>query len=161
MLKMGRAVLGLFVAMTLVSFAHLAWAESHAWLGLVMYDASRASPGEVADGIFIMMVYENSPAFSSGARVGDIIIGLDGRTLTKSQELICAIAARIPGDVVQLTAIRGGEKIVFSVALADRPPGVYASPPDCAKILSSLARSTNIADSYHTGHRLMLANARW
>jgi C-terminal processing protease CtpA/Prc len=139
MSKLVHAVLGVMSALAWISLAPRAYAESNAWIGLVMYDVSGESTSEGGVGIFVMMVYESSPAFSAGMRVGDVITKLNGRTLSNSQELVCAIAAKAPGDVVQVAAIRRGEKVVFSVALVERPSGVYASPRDCARILSTRA----------------------
>jgi S1-C subfamily serine protease len=166
-----RSVFGVMLTLAWISLTPRACAESNAWIGLVMYDASRESTSEAGVDIFVMMVYEGSPGFSAGMRTGDVIADLNGRTLSNSQELICAIAAKAPGDVVQIGAIRRGEKVVFSVALVERPSGVYASPRDCARILSRRARTMNVADRDHARawqcsqtefcQRPMAASARW
>ena len=169
MLNFLRAALGVMLTLAWISLTPRACAESNAWIGLVMYDdVSRESTSEGGVGIFVMMVYESGPAFFAGMRTGDIIAELDGRALRNSQEFICAIAAKAPGDVVRLTAIRRGKKVMFSVALLERPAGVYASPRDCAKILSTRARAISVAESFHIRgchmefcQRPMAASARW
>jgi predicted metalloprotease with PDZ domain len=148
-----RSVLGIMLALAWIFLTPRACAESNAWIGLVIYDISRESASETGGRIFVMMVYESSPAFSAGLRADDVIVELNGRLLSNSEELICAIAAKAPTDVVQLTAIRRGEKIAFSLALVERPPGVYASPRDCAKILSTRSRKMNVADYLYANYQ--------
>jgi hypothetical protein len=72
---------------------------------------------------------------------------------------------------VQIGTVRRGLKAVFSVALVERPSGVYASPRDCARILSTRARRINVADRDHARvwlcsqtefcQRPMAASPRW
>lgn len=95
MFKSAHGVLGVIFALAWISLTPRACAESNAWIGLVMYDVSRESTSEGGAGIFVMMVYESSPAFSAGMRTGDVIVELNGRTLSNSQEFICAIAAKV------------------------------------------------------------------
>jgi predicted metalloprotease with PDZ domain len=171
MIKLVHAVLGLILTLAGTCLAAHARAESNAWIGLVIYDVSRGSASETGVGIFVMIVYEDSPALSAGLRAGDIIVELNGRTLGNSQDFICAIAARVPGDVVQVTAIRSGLTVVLSATLMERPPGAYASPRDCARILSTRARTMSVADRDHARawhcsqtdfcQRPMAASARW
>ncbi|WP_225753830.1 S1C family serine protease [Actinotalea sp. Marseille-Q4924] len=54
-------------------------------------------------------VTPDGPADRAGIRPGDVILEIDGRPVTASDELIVAIRARAPGDAVTLT-VRSGEE---------------------------------------------------
>ncbi|MBD5787038.1 trypsin-like peptidase domain-containing protein [Cellulosimicrobium terreum] len=54
-------------------------------------------------------VTPDGPADAAGIRPGDVILAIDGRPVTESDELIVAIRAKAPGDVVTLR-VRTGEQ---------------------------------------------------
>jgi putative serine protease PepD len=53
-------------------------------------------------------VVPDGPAAQAGVRAGDVILAIDGRPVTTSEELIVDIRAREPGDTVTLAVRRGG-----------------------------------------------------
>lgn len=53
-------------------------------------------------------VTPGGPAEKAGIRPGDVIVAIDGRPVTQPDELVVAIRAHAPGDVVTLT-LRDGE----------------------------------------------------
>lgn len=59
-------------------------------------------------GEFSDPVTPGGPADRAGIRPGDVILAIDGRPVTESDELVVAIRARAPGDAVTLT-VRGGD----------------------------------------------------
>lgn len=100
----------------------------HAYLGVGLFNA----PGGVA----VTEVKPGTPAeqaelrASSGTRTvngqqiptgGDVIVGLDGQTISTSAELQSAIDAKRPGETVTLTVVRDGERRSISVTLGTRP----------------------------------------
>jgi len=54
-------------------------------------------------------VTSGGPADLAGVRAGDVILAIDGRPVSRSDELIVAIRARQPGDAVTLR-VRSGEE---------------------------------------------------
>ncbi|WP_062288079.1 S1C family serine protease [Demequina phytophila] len=82
----------------------------------VMLDSSYTGEGvKVAetDGA----VAEGGPAAEAGIEPGDIITAIDGRPITRSEELIVAIRAKASDDTVVLTVERGGDSQDISVTL--------------------------------------------
>ncbi len=57
------------------------------------------------------------PAEQAGVRPGDVVVAIDGKSVTDSSELIVAIRARRPGDTVTLTVRRNGSEQDIDVTL--------------------------------------------
>jgi putative serine protease PepD len=66
-------------------------------------------------------VTAGGPADRAGVRPGDVIVAIDGRPMTDPDELIVAIRAHEPGDVVELTLRVGDEERVVRVELDESP----------------------------------------
>ena len=71
-------------------------------------------------GIIIDNFSNNSAGKTAGLKKGDVIIEVDGKKIKQVNELQTTIARKDPGDIVQLTVMRNGEKKLFSVELRDR-----------------------------------------
>ena len=71
-------------------------------------------------GVTVSSVVPGSPADQAGLKVGDTIIMVDGKKVTKGSELVADIAARKPGSKVQLDFLRNGKKQDTAVTIADR-----------------------------------------
>lgn len=74
-----------------------------------------------AQGAEVMGVMEDGPAAGAGLLKGDLITGIDGVELSGFNELAEAVAGYSPGDEVELTVARDGEKIQLTVTLGARP----------------------------------------
>jgi putative serine protease PepD len=62
-------------------------------------------------------VIADGPSAAAGVKPGDIITKIDGRPMTRSDELVVAIRAKAPGDDVVLTVKRGGDERAVTVKL--------------------------------------------
>jgi serine protease Do len=71
-------------------------------------------------GVTVSTVVAGSPADQAGLKVGDTITAVDGKKVTKGNELVSDIASRKPGSKVGLTFIRNGKQQEASVTIADR-----------------------------------------
>ncbi|MGH7550430.1 MAG: trypsin-like peptidase domain-containing protein [Gemmatimonadota bacterium] len=63
-----------------------------------------------------------NPAREAGIRPLDVVLEVEGRTVSTPSELQQAIAFHEPGDEVELTVWREGEERQFDVTLGERPP---------------------------------------
>jgi putative serine protease PepD len=64
-------------------------------------------------------VTPGGPADKAGLQAGDVITAIDGKRVNSADELIVAIRARQPGDVVTLTYERDGRSRTAKVTLAE------------------------------------------
>jgi serine protease Do len=71
-------------------------------------------------GVTVSSVVAGSPADQAGLKVGDTIITVDGKKVSKGAELVADIAVRKPGSKVELGFVRNGKKEETSVTIADR-----------------------------------------
>lgn len=58
------------------------------------------------------------PAAHAGIRMGDVIVGVDGRRVERGSDVQTLLATREPGDRVNVTLIRAGETLEVPVELA-------------------------------------------
>lgn len=80
------------------------------------YDGEGVRVATDADGA--SGVVSGGPADEAGIEPGDVITQIDGRVITRGDELVVAIRAKAPGDTVTLTVLRDGEKQDIEVLLA-------------------------------------------
>jgi S1-C subfamily serine protease len=100
----------------------------HAYLGITMVP--------VEDGVAVTEVRPGTPADDAGLREasgsttvngeevptgGDVIVAFDGEAITSSAELQSAVDAKRPGDTVEITVLRNGDRKTVEVTLGTRP----------------------------------------
>jgi serine protease Do len=97
----------------------------HAFLGLGGTTAFRETEqgAEVPSGAEIISLEPGSAIERAGARVGDVIVELEGEAVTTMQELVVDLRHYRAGDEVELTMQRGEEQLTLSVLLDRRPEG--------------------------------------
>lgn len=72
-------------------------------------------------GAVVQDVTAGSPGERAGLRAYDLITAVDGRAVRSNDQLIREIAARTPGEAVQVDYVRDGRPRALSVKLAERP----------------------------------------
>jgi membrane-associated protease RseP (regulator of RpoE activity) len=65
-------------------------------------------------------VFEGSPAAEAGLLKGDILVTLAGHEVTDLPTFTRALRANNPGDLVEITLLRDGSSLNFTVVLGDR-----------------------------------------
>jgi S1-C subfamily serine protease len=86
-----------------------------AYLGLASSERP-ATPGAL-----VGTVNSGTPAADAGIRTGDLIVGLDGKTIRSPSELSLAVLQKKPGDSVRVELKRGGSTKTVTVKLGRRP----------------------------------------
>ena len=97
------------------------------WLGISSQTVDQALAEafdlEIDYGAIVNYVYDDSPAEKAQLRDGDIIIGVNGRKVTGSDDLIDAIEETGAGHQLRLTVLRNGEEVTLTATLEKRPSG--------------------------------------
>lgn len=94
-----------------------------AYLGIYAYDKEvipYVSSTNVPSGIYIAHINEDSPAYSSGLKIGDIITSIDGQNFTNMIELREYIFSKSPSDNVLINIRRGYISKSFNITLISK-----------------------------------------
>ena len=71
-------------------------------------------------GIFVQKVEPGGPAEKAGLEASDIVVALDGKPVTKGQDLMDRVADASVGENMKITVLRNGKKQDFTVVIGDR-----------------------------------------
>ncbi len=74
-------------------------------------------------GLMILSVEAGGPAEKAGVLIGDILVALDGKPLTDTEELAAHLTAGHIGKSVKASLIRGGALINLDITVEERPAG--------------------------------------
>lgn len=95
------------------------------WLGAIYGDirpSVQADGSSLRQGIKVHDVARNGPAWNAGIRQGDVIITLDGESVSDASQFLLAISQRDPGSQVELKIIRENETFETYATLIQQPP---------------------------------------
>jgi M6 family metalloprotease-like protein len=84
---------------------------------------------EAAGGVRVDEVTADSPAAAAGLRKGDLLTRLDGQAVGGRDQLAGALGGHRPGDVITLTARRGGRNLEVRARLGAEPPAAPGPQP--------------------------------
>jgi S1-C subfamily serine protease len=91
------------------------------FLGVQISDAGSGF-GDSPGGGLVGAVVPGSPASRAGLAPGDVIVGVGGKTVASSRDLLSALLAKTPGTTVSLTWVDGfGNQQTANVTLASGP----------------------------------------
>jgi len=95
------------------------------WLGIEIQNLSPSlaesfgAPGE--QGALIAGTMIEGPAAKAGLQAGDIITGIDGKTIHNPQEALNRIASVGPGTIAAVEVLRDGTRVNIQVTVGSRP----------------------------------------
>jgi S1-C subfamily serine protease len=90
-------------------------------LGVLLTDVPvAADKPSVAEGAVVATVQPKSPALAAGIEEGDVIVEVDGRAVKDAQTAKRAIGTHRPGDKLQLTVVRGTERLTITATLGQQ-----------------------------------------
>jgi putative serine protease PepD len=75
----------------------------------------------VSSGAVVMSVISGTGAAVGGVKQGDVIVGINGTTVTSTQDVSSIISALKPGDVIALQIVRGTKHLTLHVTLGSAP----------------------------------------
>ena len=109
-----------------------------AYLGVVMSDLSDQIAKQldlpVKEGALVQTVTNGSPADKAGLHAGsstgrgaDVIVSIDGKSVTGADDVVQAVSEKQPGDSVEIEYYRGSDKRTVTVKLGERPDQVAST----------------------------------
>jgi S1-C subfamily serine protease len=109
-----------------------------AYLGVVMADVTDQIAKQldlpVKEGALVQTVTNGSPANKAGLHAGsssgrgaDVIVSIDGKSVTSADDVVQAVSEKEPGDSVEIEYYRGDGKRTVTVKLGERPEQVAST----------------------------------
>jgi serine protease Do len=131
------------------------------WLGVVVQtmtsDLAESFDMDKGKGALVADVDENGPAARAGIKKGDVIVSFDGKEIKEMKELPLLVAQTPIGKKVEITIVRGGEKLKKKVTIEElKESKTYASAETGADegigmevntLTPMIARAYNIKDT--------------
>ncbi|MEW6154394.1 MAG: trypsin-like peptidase domain-containing protein [Actinomycetota bacterium] len=98
--------------------------SSQAYLGISSQTIDAASAAALGltqtSGAYIAQVFPGTAAEAAGLRVGDVITSIGGTTVTAAEDVSAALTSRSPGDTVDISWVRGRQRLSAQVTLGSR-----------------------------------------
>ena len=88
---------------------------AHAYLGVSI------RPSSSPQGAALATVVAGTPAAKAGLKVGDVVVRLDGTTISSPDDLSRIIDGKKPNDSLSVTYVRSGKQHTVTVKLGTRP----------------------------------------
>jgi len=96
---------------------------SHSYIGVGITDVtpenSKFFDLKDANGAVISEVQPDSPGARAGLKVGDVIVGLDGKKVSDAGQLQAEVSSKHPGTKVTLDVLRDGKSVNVPVTLEE------------------------------------------
>lgn len=103
---------------------------------------------KVSSGVYVGGVTERGAAEDAGIKTGDVIVAVNGRRITKSNELQELIGRKRPGDKVDVTVNRDGKEKTYNVELRNMEGTTDIVKPETApNFVNMLGADLQPADS--------------
>lgn len=95
------------------------------WLGVVLQPVTPALAEALGiparGGAIVSDIVEGSPGQKAGLRRGDVIVEVDGKTVTSPQDVVLAIRSHLAGEKATLSLYRQNKSFKLSVTLGEIP----------------------------------------
>lgn len=88
--------------------------------GMPFMDPSQLPEG-LTDAVIVSEVITDTPAAQAGLQPGDLILAVDGETVTDVETFVGIMQGHKPGDQVALSVFRAGEELTVTATLAEHP----------------------------------------
>ena len=95
------------------------------YLGITTTDLTPAVAQQLGttaqSGAYVISTNKGEPADKAGMKSGDVIVSLDGKTVSDENDLASILNGLQPGTTVPVVVDRGGQQVTLNVTLAARP----------------------------------------
>jgi S1-C subfamily serine protease len=78
---------------------------------------------KISSGAVVMSVIAGTGAATAGIKQGDVIVALNGTTITSAQDVTGVLSGLHPGDTITLKIVRGTKDLTVRVTLGTTPKG--------------------------------------
>ena len=75
----------------------------------------------VHSGAYVADVTAGQGAARAGIRVGDVIVGVDGKAMASNDDVLRVVREHVPGDKLSVTIVRGSQSKTLEITLGDLP----------------------------------------
>lgn len=103
------------------------------WMGMetqdMTEDLARAFGMDKTEGVIVAAVLRDGPAHKAGMQVGDILLSLDDKPVSRTTEALNRIAQLPPGTTVVWELLRNGKRSRLAVEIGIRPVAPDAVAP--------------------------------
>lgn len=98
----------------------------HPYLGIYMQDltpqlAEQLGMDPSIKGSIVVRLQKTGPAYKSGLRPADVIIELEGKEVSSSQDVQKSVTGHKPGDSLQAKVVRAGKTLPVTIKIGDMP----------------------------------------
>ena len=101
---------------------------SHPYIGIegqtVTQDIATRYNIPVTTGAYVTSVIPGGPADKAGLKTGDIIVGINGKTVKSMDDVVSDVRKLSVGDKVSITYYQGGSKKTAELTLQEKPANV-------------------------------------
>ncbi len=95
------------------------------WLGITGQDLTPVLAESLEmpfrDGILVSGVLGDGPADQADLKPGDLIVQIDRKPVSGSQDMLKTIAGKAPGSPLSITVVRGGSEVRLVAMVGERP----------------------------------------
>ncbi len=102
----------------------------HAFLGVSLKDGTATADGNTRKGAEVGEVTNGSAASKAGVQAGDVIVSIDGKSVTGAESLTGYVREHESGDVVILAVVRDGKAIELTATLTTKSEEATTAPDD-------------------------------
>lgn len=132
-----------------------------AYMGILPQDLTpemaKAFGEKEARGVVVGDVTPNGPAQEGGLQRGDIILDVDGKPATDSNQLRMSISMMLPGSHIKVKVLRNGSEREMSLKLAEMPTETAKMESDDADESTNDLQGVEVTNlTPHTAERLGL-----
>jgi serine protease DegQ len=86
------------------------------------YDHLDAAPPDRASGVQVRAVQVNGPADHAGMKPGDVVLSINGTSVSQTRATLSQIAQLDPGASARVHVLRGTHEMDFNLLVGERPP---------------------------------------